>query len=76
MGINWLDKETHVYTEESARFIYGHGKHNQAWQGSYMVIYGQISTDFMMETVWASSINQPIRKTKVHWNMHITRDYL
>lgn len=36
----------------------------------------KISTDFMMETVWASSINQPIRKTKVHWNMHIRRDYL
>ncbi|CAL5413306.1 unnamed protein product [Camellia sinensis] len=25
-----LDNETHVYTEKSARFIYGHGKHNQA----------------------------------------------
>ena len=24
---NSLDNETHVYTEESARFIYGHGKH-------------------------------------------------
>ena len=32
MGINRLDNETHVYTEKSARFIYGHGKHNQAWQ--------------------------------------------
>ncbi|KAI9089776.1 hypothetical protein K1719_029069 [Acacia pycnantha] len=27
---NSLDSETHVYTEGSERFIYGHGKHNQA----------------------------------------------
>lgn len=26
-----LDNETHVYTEGTARFIYGYGKNNQGW---------------------------------------------
>ena len=37
-----LKEETHVYTQGSARFIYGHGhgsdhKHNHNWQGTDLI---------------------------------------